>query len=161
MSSSTQHMAEAKHAGIAPGAAPGEPKEMNEATKSTADDSLQTKKERSQRLATDARRQATAYLAGQKDAVANSLGDFSEATRKVAETLRESDDATAARCTEAAAEKAAELSRYLREREPSQMLGDLEDATRRHPAAVYGGLFAAGLAISRFLRSSERRPAHR
>jgi hypothetical protein len=47
----------------------------------------------------------------------------------------------------------------LREQEDSNLAGfaDAESFTRRQPAAVYGGLFVAGVAMARLLKASQRR----
>ena len=113
-------------------------------------------REQGERLADRAKHDTTAYLASKKDEAASTINDVAEATRQVAQTLRDRNDSTVARCTEAVAAQAESFSRYLREHQPADVLHDLQATARKHPAVVYGGLFLAGLALSRFLKASDR-----
>jgi hypothetical protein len=78
-----------------------------------------------------------------------------DATRQVAQTLRERDSETIAHYTEAVADQVEDLGRYIRGLQPGEMMREVESLVRRQPALVFGSLFIAGLAISRFLRASE------
>jgi hypothetical protein len=112
-----------------------------------------------QKLATRAKREAQSYFSDRRDTVAVMISDVADATRQVAQTLRERDDTTIARYTEAVADQVEELVQYVENLEPAKVLRDLEGIARRQPVLFYGGLFFAGLAISRFLMASGR-PNH-
>jgi hypothetical protein len=129
--------------------------------KNIASDIASTTKERGQRAASRAKDKTAAFLADRQHQAASKIEGVAEAARRAAETLREQGDENVAGYAETAADQVAELSRYLRDRRPNDLLHDLEDAATRHPALVYGGLFVAGLAISRFLKASERSHGYR
>lgn len=44
-------------------------------------------------------------------------------------------------------------SRYIRERDPADLLDKARDFSRRNPYVLTGGMFIAGLALSRFLKT--------
>jgi hypothetical protein len=106
-------------------------------------------------LASRVKDEVKAYLGGRKEGVAAMLNDVAEATRKAAETLSDRKDASAARYATTAATQTKELSKYVRDHDPTDLINDLKRVARSNPAAVCGGLFVAGLVMSRFLRSSE------
>jgi hypothetical protein len=133
-----------------------EAKSTKEEAKKIANDASRTAKAEGKRMAAQAKEEARAYVENTKNSAASTIDDVAQATREAAETLRQRHDGAAARYTEAAADEAEDLARYLREHNPMEMLDDLSHAARRHPGAVFGGLFLAGLAVSRFLRSSAR-----
>jgi hypothetical protein len=84
------------------------------------------------------------------------MSDVADATRQVAQTLRERDDAMIARYTDTVADQVEELVQYVQDLEPGKVLRDLEGIARRQPVLFYGGMFLAGVAISRFLIASVR-----
>jgi hypothetical protein len=45
---------------------------------------------------------------------------------------------------------------YLREKQPAELLDDLESLARRKPELVFGGLFVVGFAAARFFKASRR-----
>jgi hypothetical protein len=45
---------------------------------------------------------------------------------------------------------------YLREKQPAELLDDLESLARRKPELVFGGLFVVGFAAARFFKTSRR-----
>lgn len=60
--------------------------------------------------------------------------------------------------TRRAATRAGRMSGYLKDEDPRSMMTDLEEMARSHPGVFVGTTFAAGLALGRFLRSSEPAP---
>lgn len=64
---------------------------------------------------------------------------------------------TLADYVEAAADLVGQFSRYLREKDFGQMLEHAENAARRRPELLFGGMLIAGLATARFLKSSRKR----
>jgi ElaB/YqjD/DUF883 family membrane-anchored ribosome-binding protein len=84
---------------------------------------------------------------------------LAQALRRGGEQLREQGDGQqVAGVTEGAAERIERLGGYLEQTSGDEILGDVEDFTRRRPWIVAGIGLAVGLAASRFLKaSSERR----
>ena len=77
--------------------------------------------------------------------------------RSVGETLRSEGKEEAAKVADRLAGYAERAGRYLGEKDPQAMLGDVEQLGRRQPwAMVAGGLFA-GFTASRLLKASSRR----
>jgi len=109
-----------------------------------------------QKLASRAKQEAQSYFVDRRDTVAVMMSDVVDATRQVAQTLRDRDDATIARYTETVADQVEDLVQYVQDLEPAKVLRDLEGIARRQPVLFYGGLFLAGVAVSRFLMASER-----
>jgi hypothetical protein len=106
-----------------------------------------------------AKQEAESYFHVKKDAVATTMNDVVEATRQFAKSLREREDSTVARYTESVADQVEELTHYVETLNPQKAIRDLEDVARRQPLLFYGGLFLAGVALSRFLRASDRSDA--
>lgn len=63
----------------------------------------------------------------------------------------------AARAIDQAADRAEQLSQYLKSSSADRILHDLEDFGRKQPWAVILGGLVAGMAASRFLKASSRR----
>jgi hypothetical protein len=116
-----------------------------------------------QQAATEATEQARAagrkYAAEKKTKLAEEVSVFSGAIRKASGKLREEKHDSLASYADAAAEQLDRLRDSLQNKSMSQIVGDLQDFTRRRPEIVYGGLFLAGLAAMRFLKASQPRQA--
>lgn len=102
------------------------------------------------------REQGRSVVAEQKNRAAEELSHFGKAIHCAADTLREEGDDNIANYAELAAAKIDRATHYLQERDLGRLVDDAEEATRRRPELVYGGLFVAGLALSRFLKASAR-----
>jgi hypothetical protein len=102
------------------------------------------------------RRQGATALMDQKDHAADELSHFSAAIRRAAETLHEEHDDRLASYADIAAERIEDASHYLRDADLGRLIDDVEHFARRRPELVFGGLFLAGLALSRFLKASSR-----
>jgi hypothetical protein len=113
-------------------------------------------KEAGQNVVSRAKHEAQSFFNGKRDAVTTAMSNFAEATRQVAQTMRDRDDATIARYTESVADQVEGLALYVESLEPGKVIRDIEATARRQPLLFYGGLFVAGLALSRFLRASDR-----
>jgi hypothetical protein len=104
-----------------------------------------------------ARAQAVSQLDGQKSKATDSLTMVSQALRQTSQQLRQQDQSGVAQYVEQAAEKTAQLAGYLRERDTSRLIDDVEDLARTQPVWFLGAAAALGFLGARFLRSS--RPA--
>lgn len=96
-------------------------------------------------------------LEERKQRTAAELGHFGTALKQTAGKLRDEHDDQLASYADRAAASLNRASNYLQERGPGELTSDLEQATRRQPELVLGGLFVAGLGLSRFLKASSRR----
>lgn len=88
--------------------------------------------------------------------VTETLGSFVDATRSVSGQLRQSDQAMVAEYVEQAASQVERLAAYLENKEPAELVGDVERFARRQPAMFMGGAFVLGLMAARFLKSSRQ-----
>ena len=53
-----------------------------------------------------------------------------------------------------AANRLEQLSKYIREKDPKQLLGDVQNFGRRRPALLVGGAFLLGFAGARLIKSA-------
>ena len=128
-----------------------------------AENVVDSAKQTASSVASKAREQVTSRAEQQRQTAASSVSAVAGAVRKATQELRQQDGSSgvtqyAAEYGETLAEKIECFSSYLRAHSVSQMVGELEDFARARPAYFLGGAFLAGLAASRFLKSSRRRP---
>jgi hypothetical protein len=76
--------------------------------------------------------------------------------RSVGEELRKQGKDTPAKAADRAAQQTEKVGAYLKEKEPDQMLQDVEDFGRQRPWAVLAGGVALGIVAARFLKASSR-----
>jgi hypothetical protein len=111
--------------------------------------------------AADLARQASEYIQqatqSQKGVLASKVDEYRDAARAASEKLQTEQHGPIAERVDRIAGQLDRLSGYLRETEPQQLLGDVEDFARRRPEVVLGTMFVAGLAAARFLKASKRR----
>jgi hypothetical protein len=103
-------------------------------------------------------RRGRSLLASQKERAADEMTHVCEAARCAADKLYEREDHAMAEYIDLLAEQCEWAAGYLRQRDVGGMLGDMDRITRRRPELVFGGMFVAGLALSRFLKSSASQP---
>lgn len=84
--------------------------------------------------------------------VSGTAGDL----RSVGEELRKQGKDGPAKLADRAAEQTEKVGSYLADRDPNQMLHDVEDFGRRRPWAVLAGGLVVGAAAARFLKASSR-----
>lgn len=107
--------------------------------------------------AADQTRQQVASAAGrQKEWVGEELRHVGEAMRSAANHLHETDDDRVASYVDMAADQLDSTAQYLRQRDIRGLVDDLDGFARRRPEVFLGGMFLAGLGISRFLGASRR-----
>lgn len=100
---------------------------------------------------------ARSALAQQKDRSVSSLQRLSSAIHEAASRLDREGDQTLAEYTDLLGTQVDKAASYLQERDPSNVLRDLEGLARRQAGLVIGGMFVAGLITARFVRSSQTR----
>jgi hypothetical protein len=117
--------------------------------------SLETAKENLKEAAQKVTDYGHNLIEEQKSRLAEIIHEYSQAARATSEKLHQEDhSALADRATELAS-RFDRVSRYLRERKPSEIYRDAEQFTRRRPEIVFGLMFAAGLLTARFLKASD------
>lgn len=87
------------------------------------------------------------------------IGTVAESARRMADQLREEDQAGPAGIADQAAERAERLGSYLRESDGDRLVRDVEGFARRQPWAVAAGAFVLGIMGARFLKASAERRA--
>jgi hypothetical protein len=92
----------------------------------------------------------------QKENLADRFSEYAKAIETISEKLRSGDDNLLAAPAEKAADSLNRISDYLREKQPTELLDDLESLARRKPELVFGGLFVVGFAAARFFKASRR-----
>jgi len=124
-------------------------------------ETLESVKSEARQALTDAREAGSRIVSDQKAALVQKVHQYEEAIRAAAETLRSEQENILAGPAERAARQLGQICDYLEHREPEDLIHEAEDLARRRPELVFGGLLVAGFAVSRFLKSSRRRPRSR
>ncbi|HVI33807.1 hypothetical protein [Phenylobacterium sp.] len=109
-------------------------------------------------FASQAQQKAAGEIERRKATASQTLGQFATAIRKAGDELAEGDQSVAGRFVGQAADGLENFARTLSERRPEELLDSVRDFSRRNPTAFVAGAVLAGLAIGRFLRSSEQAP---
>jgi hypothetical protein len=105
--------------------------------------------------------QATSQLSVQKERAAGSLGAMALAIRQTGQGLREQDQGVVGRYADTAADQVERLAGYLREKDVSEVIEEVENVARRQPGLFLGGAVALGFFGTRFLMSSGSRAERR
>ena len=113
-------------------------------------------KEQAQSAAETLRQQGEGFFHEQKSKAASELTTLSSAIRSAADRLRSDDESHAARYAEMAADKLEGAAQVLGEQDLGSLAREVEQAARRRPELFLGGMFLAGLGISRFLKASRQ-----
>jgi hypothetical protein len=99
------------------------------------------------------KRQASTRVNEQKERAAQGLGSVASAIRQASEHMR-SENQMLATYADRAVDQIQLFADRMRDKEPEEMVRDLEQFGRRNPAAFVGGAFLLGLGLARFLKSS-------
>lgn len=102
--------------------------------------------------ASAAKQRGIEVAAERKDALADRIGRVSATVRDSARSV-EAEDPNIAWITDRAADRLQRMADYVRERDFAGVRADAESFARRHPAAVLGGAFVAGLVIANLLKA--------
>jgi hypothetical protein len=106
----------------------------------------------------EAAEQGAAFLDEQRTHAAEAIHHCSDALKTAANDLRQKHDPNLASYAQALAERLDQSSNYLRTRQFQGIREDVENFARKQPQIFYGGLFLAGLALSRFFKASAQTP---
>jgi len=148
--------------GSRPGGSPdqqagGADQSATERIKAAATETLQrtseTLKDSTTQAAERLQEQGATWASAQKERLGEGLSHVSQAFRQATDSLRRDNDHNVAACTQFVAEGTDRMSDYLRSGDMGRFRGDVERFARRRPEVFFGGMFLAGLAISRFLKA--------
>jgi gas vesicle protein len=114
----------------------------------------ETLKSKTKEIVEQAKQRGEEYVEQNKERAAQRIGGVGETIRQSAERLEKENDPNIAHYTRLVAEKLEGAASFIRERDLTQLRQEGEDIARRHPAAFFGGMFVAGLAVSRFFKAS-------
>jgi hypothetical protein len=87
-----------------------------------------------------------------KDTIVQEFDRICSALHTASHKLHE-DNSYLAGIFDTVSDSADSASRFVREHEPAELLDKVRDFSRRNPYALTGGLFIAGFALSRFLKT--------
>ena len=131
---------------------------QNQETTGGEQDLLQHAKQATGNIVNKVQQQAGSQLTRQKETAATELSQVANAVRRLRENLPQEDLGPIARVVGDYGEKAANsierLSTYVRDKDPKQLLDDVQNFGRRQPALLLGGAFLLGFAGARLIRSS-------
>lgn len=134
------------------------PTSTNQAASGGEQDLLQHAKQASGEIVNQVQERAGSQLTRQKESAATDLSHVVNAVRRFGETLSAEEGGPIARYAAQYGDKAANslerLSTYIREQDPKQLLGDVQNFGRRRPALLLGGAFLLGFAGARLIKSS-------
>ena len=99
------------------------------------------------------KQQASTRVNEQKARAAEGLGSVANAIRQATEHLR-SENQTLAAYADTAVDQIQVFADRMRDKDPAEMLQDVERFARRNPTAFVGAAFFLGLGLARFLKSS-------
>lgn len=128
---------------------PSSPKEM-------ATSAAQTIKQEAASFAEAAQERARDRIDEGKEKASSSLGDFANAIRMAGDQLSRNDQTMAGRMVRQAADGLEGLSRSVAQKRPEELLDSVREFGRNNPAAFIAGSVLVGLALGRFVRSSEQ-----
>ncbi|MGZ8940695.1 MAG: hypothetical protein ACXW32_15935, partial [Limisphaerales bacterium] len=97
------------------------------------------------------------FAEDRKSQLGERIHGYSSSVRRAANKLRDEEDPNIAHYADVVAEKLDQAADYVQSREPGMILHDIEKAARRRPEIFFGGMFLAGLVLSRFLKASSER----
>lgn len=118
-------------------------------------------KQQGAEIADAVKEQGKGMLSRQKDAAAEQVESVAQALLRGAREMQQGEQGDVGRVADAAAGRLESLGRELREKDLDSLIADAEDIGRRSPGAFFAGSVVAGFLLSRFLKSSAERRAHR
>jgi gas vesicle protein len=127
---------------------------MGRQAKDTAREAAEQTKRKATEYADQAKTRGVAMLEEQRHNAASQLQTVGEAVHRAADKFREERDEHIAGYVDAMADEVDRCARYLEQRDAQALLRDTQQFARRNPEWFLGGMFLAGLALSRFLKAS-------
>ncbi|HWE63834.1 MAG TPA: hypothetical protein VHB98_19145 [Chloroflexota bacterium] len=105
-------------------------------------------------MADQARQQVSTQLNSQKDRATSTLDSVAQALRQTGQQLQDQGQAPIAGYTTKAAEQVERVTRYLNERDVTDLQGDAARLARTQPVLFVAGAFALGWLGARFFKSA-------
>jgi len=99
------------------------------------------------------KQQASSRVNEQKARAAEGLGSVANAIRQASEQMR-AENQTLAAYADRAVDQIQLFADRMRDKDPAEMVQDVEQFARRNPTAFVGAAFLLGLGLARFLKSS-------
>ncbi len=112
--------------------------------------------QKAREAASGAKATAVSQLDSQKAAAARGLHQLAGTLQQSGMSMQMDGQGQLAQVVSRAGDQLEQVSRGLATKPISELVSDVEDFARRQPALFLGLSFAAGLAASRFLKSSDR-----
>jgi len=114
-------------------------------------------KQQAGELIGQAKEQATNAFTQQREQAVSGLGSLADALRTTAQSLKESNDGAQAgigQFVDDAAERLAQSADFLRDKDASQLLHDVQDFAKKQPLAFVGAAFGVGIIAARMLKGT-------
>jgi uncharacterized protein YejL (UPF0352 family) len=102
-----------------------------------------------------AREEVNQVLDERKRWAAARVDRFASATQKTARVLTAANMDRLGDYVQRAADEVDEVSRYLEDTDVAQIIDDVADVAKRHPAITLGSMFAVGLVIGRVVKAAQ------
>ncbi len=138
----------------APSEAQGGVPSRTEEARRAAREAGEQVRERASEAVAQAREQGQAMFDDQKARLAHKVSDVGAALRQAADRLHEEEDHNLAQYSEMIADRVEGVADYLEHQDLGQLVDQASQLARRRPEVVLGGMFVAGMALGRFLKSS-------
>ncbi len=106
--------------------------------------------------AMNAKEQVRDLASAGRDRVVTKLEGIARALYRTSEQMSIEEESELSRYTKMIGQRMESASRYLKDREPGELTHGLERAARERPLLFWGGTFAIGLLMGRFLKSHRR-----
>lgn len=103
-----------------------------------------------------AKESGNSFVTEQKEKIASWLEEYYQVVEAGCERLESGEGNPLAAPAHRAASQLKRAANYLRSHQPGDFIDDVGAFARRRPELVYGGLFVAGLAATRFMKASAR-----
>jgi len=94
-------------------------------------------------------------LSTQKEKAVSTLGNFTDALHQTGDQLRQSGQGVFGGYADSLGDQIDRAVSYLRENDIDDLTAQVESFARRQPALFIGGAFVVGVALARFLKSSQ------
>lgn len=133
--------------------------EMGRQAKDAARQAADQTKRKATEYAEQAKTRGAELIEEQRHNAASQLHTVGEAVHRAADKFREDRDENIAGYVDAMADEVDRCAQYLEKRDTRALLRDTQQFARRNPEWFLGGMFFAGLALSRFLKASRPEPS--
>jgi ElaB/YqjD/DUF883 family membrane-anchored ribosome-binding protein len=126
-------------------------------TREVKEQVMQKASELTRAVADGVREEAEKFFDEQKGKLGTKVDRVGKMINQAAHALHAVKADPVAEAVDAAGERVKQASAYIEESTLGQLVADAEDAARRHPGVVLGGLFVTGLLAARFVKASASR----